>query len=456
MEISIGEIIKCTNGQLIEGNTREEIKRISTDSRDIKENDMFIALIGENFDGHKFLKSAASKGAKTLLVSQYKNHIEGVNVIKVEDTLKAMEEIAKYYISKFHILKVAVTGSTGKTTTKDMIYNVLRKKYKVLKNKGNFNNHIGLPKTVFELDSTYEACILEMGMSGFDEIDLLANIVRPHIGVITNVGLSHIERLGSQENICKAKMEIKNYFNEKDMLILNGDDKFLCNIEGDKYNVLKVGLNKDMDLRGEIKKDLGQDGILFSVIYETKTYDFRLNVAGIHNVYNAMSAIMIGIIEDIPMDKIREAISEFESGNMRLNIKENGEILIIDDTYNASPDSMEAGINVLKNVGKNRKIAILGDMLEMGEYAKDAHENVGYRVSEENIDVLIAVGNDAIHYKTGAMKKGMGSDKTFFFKSNQEVMEFLKDFLKEDDTFLIKGSRGMKMEELVKYLQERR
>ncbi|PAB58825.1 UDP-N-acetylmuramoyl-tripeptide--D-alanyl-D-alanine ligase [Anaeromicrobium sediminis] len=456
MEISIGEIVKCTNGQLIKGNTEEEIRRISTDSRDIKENDMFIALIGENFDGHKFLKPAVNKGAKTLLVSEYENHIEGVTIIKVEDTLKAMQQIAKYYISKFDILKVAVTGSTGKTTTKDMIYNVLSKKYKVLKNKGNFNNHIGLPKTVFELDSTYEACILEMGMSGFDEIDLLANIVRPHIGVITNVGLSHIERLGSQENICRAKMEIKNYFNENNTLILNGDDKFLCEEKGEKYNVVKVGLNPKSQLKGEIKKDLHKDGIIFNVTYEDKDYEFRLNVAGIHNVYNALNGIMVGIIGNVPMDKIKEAISEFESGKMRLNIKENGEILIIDDTYNASPDSMEAGINVLKNIGKNRKIAILGDMLEMGEYAKNAHYNIGHRVSEENIDILIAVGNDALHYKTGAMGNGMDSNRTFFFKTNQEVIKFLKDFVKEDDTFLIKGSRGMKMEELVKYLQERR
>lgn len=454
MDINVGEIIECTKGLLLRGESEKKIKKISTDSRKVEKGYMFIPLKGEKYDGHDFVHMAIKNGADIILVSKDMELSQDVTLIKVEDTLKAMHEIAKYYISKFEILKVAVTGSTGKTSTKDMLYHVLSKKYKVLKNKGNFNNHIGLPITVFELNENHEACILEMGMSGFGEINTLANIVRPHIGIISNIGLSHIENLGSQEGILKAKMEIQNYMEQGDTLIVNGDDKFLSNIDSDSYIVYKFGMNDENQIIGKLKQDLQEEGVIFKVHFNNEEYEFKLNVAGVHNIYNALSAIMVGLLSEIPMDKIQEGISEFENTKMRLNIKRNGQMVIIDDTYNASPDSMIAAIKVLNNTKNKRKIAILGDMLEMGTFAKKAHYDVGREVAKENINTLIAVGKDALYYEDGA--KSLNISEAYYFNNNEEVIDFLNKYTQSDDAFLIKGSRGMAMEEIVKYLQERR
>ncbi|MCT4621326.1 MAG: UDP-N-acetylmuramoyl-tripeptide--D-alanyl-D-alanine ligase [Marinisporobacter sp.] len=461
MKLSIKEMVEATKGNLIKGDSKDLVYGISTDSRSIKDKELFIPLVGENFNGHDFIEKAIQNGANAIFVSEeYEGSLfeeKGLSIIRVKDTLKALQDLAKYYVSKFPIPIIGVTGSTGKTSTKEIIYSVLSKKYKVLKNKGNFNNHIGLPLTVFGLNEEHEIGILEMGMSGFGEINLLADLVKPDVAVITNIGLSHIEHLGSQENILKAKMEITNYFSEKSTLIVNGDDKLLktLNNKNMDYEKCFIGLEKDCHYQGVHINDQGEEGIHFHVKINDEMYPFTLNVPGQHNIYNALCAIAVGCKFNMDIASIQEGIKEFKGSKMRMHIfTTHGKIKVINDAYNASPDSMGAAINVLSKM-TNRKIAILGDMLEMGEYAKYGHCDVGRGVADNKIDILIAVGTNANHIAKGAIENKFDQEKVYVCKDNEEVMEILKNILKKEDVVLIKGSRGMRMEEIVQYIQER-
>ncbi|TCO79310.1 UDP-N-acetylmuramoyl-tripeptide--D-alanyl-D-alanine ligase [Marinisporobacter balticus] len=461
MEIRITEVIEGTKGELVRGNSEDIIYGVSTDSRSIIKNELFIPLVGEKFNGHDYIENAVSLGAIAVITSEWteENFLKypHLNIIKVKDTLKALQDLAKYYCLKFNIPIIGVTGSTGKTSTKDMIYCVLAKKYKVLKNKGNFNNHIGLPLTALHLKKAHELAIFEMGMSSFGEIDLLAGLVKPEIAVITNVGLSHIEHLGSQENIMKAKMEITNYFDKKSTLVINGDDPLLKTIK-DKacnYNKCFIGFGNNCNYQAINIKDLGEEGIRFDVCIHDKIYPFILNVPGEHNIYNALCAIAVGLHFHVAMKLIQEGIEEFKNSKMRLNVMTTNEkIKVINDAYNASPDSMRAALSVLRKMEKHRKIAILGDMLEMGEYAKQGHYDVGCEAGKA-VDVLIAVGKDARYIANGAKETGMDERQVFSCKNNQETIYILEKILKEEDAVLVKGSRGMRMEEIVEYIQER-
>ncbi|WP_053956889.1 UDP-N-acetylmuramoyl-tripeptide--D-alanyl-D-alanine ligase [Inediibacterium massiliense] len=458
MKLTIKEIVEATKGDLLEGDIQKEIKGICIDSRKVVKDELFIPLVGENFNGHDFIKDAIEKGACAVLTSEGNfEEIDNISIIKVKNTLQALQDLARYYASKFSIPIIGVTGSTGKTSTKDMIYSVLSKKYKVLRNKGNFNNHIGLPLTIFELTKEHEMAILEMGMSALGEIDLLASLVKPHVGVITNVGLSHIEHLKTQENIMKAKMEITNYFQDDHILIVNGDDDLLKTLKGKKTHYKKYFVGRERcDYRVSNIKDLGEKGISFDLILDNEEYSFFLKVPGIHNVYNALCAIAVGILFKVDMNLIQKGIREFEGSNMRLHIfttKE--EIKVINDAYNASPDSMRAALCVLDKMKCKRKIAVLGTMLEMGEYAQIGHYHVGSDVAKANIDYLIAVGNQGEHMVMGATENGFKKEKTYVCKNNQEAIEVLKKLLQKEDAILIKGSRGIHMEEIVDYIQER-
>ncbi|QXM05810.1 UDP-N-acetylmuramoyl-tripeptide--D-alanyl-D-alanine ligase [Crassaminicella indica] len=461
MKLSIQEIIEATKGKLIKGDISDFVYGISTDSRSIKSNELFIPLVGEKFNGHDFIESVAKIGVSAVLTSQkVEDDLSGyerLSIIKVKDTLKALQDIAKYYISKFNIPIIGVTGSTGKTSTKEMIYSVLSKKYKVLKNKGNLNNHIGLPLTVFELEEDHELAIFEMGMSGFGEIDLLASIVKPDVAVITNIGLSHVEHLGSQENILKSKMEITNYFDEESTLIVNGDDpllKTLEDIDTDYYQYF-IGTEENCHYQAVNIKNLGEYGIRFDMFINDKFYPFTLNVLGEHNIYNALCAIAIGLKFNMDIELIQEGIKEFKGSKMRLHIfTTNENIKVINDAYNASPDSMTAAIHVLSKM-RNRKIAVLGDMLEMGEYAKDGHYKVGCELAKNSIDILIAVGTNAEYIAKGAIENKLDNDRVYTCKKNEEAIDLLKSILQKEDVVLVKGSRGMRMEEIVQYIQER-
>jgi UDP-N-acetylmuramoyl-tripeptide--D-alanyl-D-alanine ligase len=462
IEWTVEEMVHVTKGQLIQGSYKKTVCGLSIDTRKIQKNELFIPLIGKRRDGHDFIEDAVRSGAAAIIVSQWRDEqfaqYKNLCVIKVRDTLQALHDLARYYISKFNIPIIAVTGSTGKTTTKEMIYSVLSKKYKVLKNEGNFNNHIGLPLTVFQLKPEHEIAIFEMGMSGFGEIDKLASIVRPNIGVITNIGLSHIEHLQSQQNIFKAKMEITNYFKNTDCLIVNGDDPHLAALKNSHtdYSIYFIGLSKPCDYQGIHIDDQEVTKTTFEVVLNKKVYQFILKVPGRHNIYNALCAISVGRMLGVEPELMVEGIKDFKSHTMRLNILTTSQnIKMINDVYNASPDSMKSALDVFNKIQARRKIAILGDMLEMGSYSIEGHLALGCEVAKQSIDILITVGKEAKNIAHGAIKNGLDQQKVFSCLNNQQVIDFLENILQEEDAVLVKGSRGMKMEEIADYIQER-
>jgi len=457
LKISLKELVDAVDGVLIRGKDRY-ITSISIDSRETKNGDFFIPIIGEKFDGHNFISSAFESGAiGTLTERNIEFNDNNKIIVKVKNTTLALKDIAKLILMKKNIPVIAVTGSTGKTTTKELIYNVLSTKYNVLKNEGNYNNHIGLPLTLFNLNEEHEVIVLEMGMSGRGEIDSLAELAHPQIAVITNIGFSHIEKLGSQDEIFKAKMEISNYMKDNNILILNGDDKYLQSVRNleTSYKKIFVGYYEKNDLI--VTKNYNDSEVIrFEVLYKNKPYHFKLSVPGEHNIYNSLLAISVGIQMNIPMEDIQKGISTYKGSNMRLSIVRGiNNSKIINDCYNASPDSMLSALKVLSKGNAKRRIAVLGDMYEMGNYSEAAHKRVGYMVKDNNIDILITVGKESLNIGKGAIEKGFLKSNQYHFTKNHDVIKFLQDMICSEDFILIKGSRGMKMEEIVQSLQER-
>ncbi len=446
--MTIEDILNATGGELLNGSSDGEIQDITTDSRKAAQGVLFIPLIGDKFDGHEFIKAAFDLGAEAVLTQKDTDLLIGKTIIKVDDTLKALGDIARYYKAKHNVPTVSVTGSVGKTTTKDMLASVLATKYKTLKTQGNFNNNIGLPLTVFNLEEDHEAAVLEMGMNHFGEIEYLASIAKPDVAVITNIGQSHIENLGSREGIFKAKMEITKLFTDKNTLIVNGDDDFLSATKGKgEYKVVYYGIkNPENDIYAKNIENNGLDGIRFTAVTPDGEYEVCVNVPGEHNVYNALAAICVGHEFGVPMDKIIEGIRDFKLTKMRMAVEDFDGIKIINDCYNASPDSIKAALGVLGSVGDMRKIAVLGDVLEMGDFAKDAHYALGKAVKENGVDVVITAGENMKHLAEGARDNGVKD--VISFDKTLEVCNYIKDKIQPGDAVLIKASRGMHFEEV--------
>lgn len=453
--ISCREILEATGGSLISGKLDTLFANITTDSRRAGKGDLFIPIIGQRFDGHEFIGNALESGAEGVLTTKEIQAIEEKAVIKVDDTLRALQDIASWYRSKFDIPFVAVTGSVGKTSTKDMIAHVMSQKFNTLKTAGNFNNEIGLPLTILNLNESHQAAVLEMGMSGFNEISRLSAVTKPDVAVITNIGMAHIEKLGSRQNILKAKMEIFEGLNKNGLVVLNGDDNLLNGLKGLlEFKTLFYGMGEGLDYQAYNIQTSGENGSCFNIIVGDKEYKVDVPVPGIHNVYNVLAAIAVGSYFGIPMEKIVDAVREFQPSGMRLDILTYNGIKIINDTYNASPQSMEAAILVLKDMKASRRIAVLGDMLEMGEWAHDAHLDVGKFAAENETDYLFTVGENGRYIAEGAIQSGMPREKVFSYEDTGLAVVFLKELLKSGDAVLVKGSRGMKMESIVQALTD--
>ena len=436
-----------------DGNKIKEVSAITTDSRQIQPQGMFIAIKGARSDGHAYIDSCYEKGA-LCCISEQELPGEKRPYIQVESSLQALKDIAQLYRANLDIKVVGITGSVGKTSTKETIAAVLSQKYKVLKTQGNFNNEIGLPITIFGLEKEHEAAVLEMGMNHFGEIEHLADIGRPDVAVITNIGQSHIENLGSREGIFKAKMEMTKLFTKDNTLIVNGDDDYLSKTKGmGEYKVVYYGItNPENDVYAKDIENNGLNGIKFTAVVDGGEYPIEVNIPGKHNVYNALAAICVGREFDVPMDKIAEGIRSFELTKMRLAVEEYNGITIINDCYNASPDSIKAALGVLADTDKNRKVAILGDVLEMGDFAKDAHYNLGKAVKENGVDLLITAGENMKYLAQGA--KDNGVENIVSFDKTLEVCNYVKDEIKSGDAVLIKASRGMHFEEVYDFFYD--
>lgn len=459
--LKIKEILEVTKGELIQGDLELECKNFSKDTRTIQKGDTYLAIKGEKFDGNLFWKQALENGADCVIVSEIpkdkevlKNY-ENKTIIRVKDTLEALYEIAKLKRSFYQIPVIAITGSVGKTSTKDIIANVVSKKYKTLKTIGNNNNNIGLPFTILKLQDE-EAMVLEMGMNHFGEIRLLTNIAKPDICVITNIGTSHIGNLGSRKNILKAKLEILEG-NEKATVVINKDNDLLHKWQEENQNektIITYGIQEHSDMNAkEIK--LNNDSSEFACELENKKVNITVPVGGEHFILNALCAVSVGKILKIEPEKIVEGIEGFELTKKRMDIAElaNG-IKIINDAYNASLESMQASLNYLAEFKNNRKIAVLGDMLELGEYTKELHEKVGEAVVQSQIDILFCAGEKAKYIEEQAKAKGMTKENVYWFENKEKMVEKIKEVAKANDIILLKASNGMRFFEIAEELQK--
>jgi UDP-N-acetylmuramoyl-tripeptide--D-alanyl-D-alanine ligase len=446
--MKVKDIVVATKGILLSGDLDTEVIGVTQDSREVLVGNLYVPIIGEKHDGHRFIENAFEKGAAASFTMQ-EEAIDGKAIIQVRDTIEALQRLAHYVRTSNPIKVVGVTGSVGKTSTRDMIYSVVNQKYKTLKTLGNYNNEIGLPLTILRyLDE--EVMILEMGMNHMGEIAVLSKIAEPDIAVITNVGTAHIGEVGSRENILKAKLEIIDGMQEG-TLIINNDNDMLKKIKETHIPVLRVS-TKQGDI---VAKDivLQEDSSNFVVVVDNNESNVYIPVPGQHFITNALLAIMVGKQLDIPLPLCIKGIKEFELTKNRMDtIVLKNDIKVIDGTYNASEDSMKSSIDVLANY-QGRKICVLADMLEMGSYAKELHVSVGEYVAKKNIDILICKGEDAKYMQQGATSQGMKN--TVLFETNEEVMKYLEAIIQPGDVILCKGSNGMKVKEIVEYIKGR-
>lgn len=461
--LSFEEIVKAVNGEVLREGNRFDYDNISTDTRKIHDKSIFIALKGENFNGNSYVKQASRKGALICIIDEVLYKSEDIkdytSVIKVKDTKKALLHLAKYYRSKLDIKVVAITGSTGKTSTKDLTAAVLGAKYKVFKTEGNFNNEIGLPLMVFKLDNSYQVAVLEMGMSNLGEIHRMADVARPDIALITNVGISHIENLKTRENILKAKLEITDFFTEKNTLIVNGDNDLLSSLEEKSFSLIKTGFENKWDFYA-YDIVVNENSIDFKVKEKMQGEELiHIDLPGKHNVWNALLAIACGTVLEMSLKEIKEGLKNLQTSDMRLDIIRGNKFTIVNDCYNASPDSMKAAIDVLMNITGKRKIAVLGTMRELGEESYLAHKEVGKYAKEKGIDLLIALGEFGKAYSEGFQERESHdntkeSDESFLqFEDYDSVVEFLIPYLKKEDVVLFKASRAMKFEKIIEKLK---
>lgn len=500
--MQVQDFLKLINGKIITGSGKTVVNDFYKDSRLVRKNGAYIAIIGEKFDGNDFVEKAIDAGASVCIISKENANVvekakkNNTTLILVADTLKALQEIAKYKRSLFNIPVMAVTGSVGKTSTKDMIASVLSSKYNTLKTKGNMNNNIGMPMTILELNDE-NAMVVEMGMNHFGEIELLTDIAKPTIAVITNIGTAHIGNLGSRENILKAKLEILDGMKKK-VIVINNDNDLLhkfylenkdnpeieihtygienksevmgynirlgedsswfdCNIDNDlenKSSVNNISIRRNHTIENDLENRFSVNN---DSIREQNTIDNDLKnefsvevpVGGLHFIYNSLCAITVANLLNLNQSEIKCGIKKFVPTKNRMDITKlkNG-VTIINDSYNASFDSMQMLLNYLSNFTAKRRIAVLGDMLELGEFSKELHEKVGKEVAKNNVDILIVSGENSKYIAEKAIKDGMNKENVYYFENGDKIYNFIKKIWRDGDCILFKASNGMRFFEI--------
>lgn len=490
-EVYVKDLIKLCDAELICGKENEVLDNFTKDTREVEKGCTFVGFEGENVDGNLFYEEALKNGASVCILRKesvkdkidakaLKRKYEDRTVILVENTIKAIQQLASYKRGLYNIPVVGVTGSVGKTSTKDIIASVMAKKYNVLKTLGNYNSQIGLPFTVLRLKDN-DAMVAEMGMNGLGEISKLAQTARPTIAVITNVGTAHIGVLGSRENILKAKLEILDGLEPNGTLVINNDNDMLhewcehakaermtekeLSIQSTKedtektrhsqeadraknYNIVTFGINNRSDYM-PYDITFSDNGSRYKINVDGKEYSVNISVGGEHFVLNSLCAIAVGRLLNVGMEDILAGIADFELTKRRMQVEKDKQgVTIINDAYNANFDSMKAAIDYLGKINAKNKIAILGDMLELGEFSKELHEKVGEEVVKNNIGILITVGDCAKDIARKAQECGMDRENVYICNSNDEATELIKKLAKEGDAVLLKASNGMNFEQI--------
>lgn len=451
MEFSFEELVRALEGTVVVNNDNKNFKGTCIDNRKVTEDCIFFAIKGERFNANNVAIDVLEKGASIAVVDEVnfkKEDAEGKGiVIKVDNTVKAMLKLANFYRRKLNLKVIGVTGSCGKTSTKDLIAAVLSTKYNVFKTEGNFNSEIGLPLMILQLTSEHDVAVLEMGMSDLGEIKRLAKAAEPDMAAITNIGLSHLENLKTQDNILKAKMEITEYFTKDNILVVNAEDERLKKLNSNDYKIEKIGYNHEYDVYA-FNIILEEDKTTFTVKDKNEESIFTIPMAGKHNILNSMLAVEVAKKLNVTFDEMKKGIKNLEATSMRLQVIKRNKITIINDCYNASPDSMKSSMDVLSSYKTGRKIAILGTMNELGEEAVKSHIEVGnYALTK--VDLLIAVGEYKDYFK-----KGFTGENIITFATKEECIYKLDTIIKENDVVLVKASRGMKFEDIVSSLEE--
>lgn len=446
--ICVNDIVRATGGVLLCGDGNTEVVSISTNSREIGDKCLFVPIIGEKVDAHNFIDGAIKSGAVAVLTMKHDQMDSTTPYIRVDDSVKAIQDIGRYYNGLMKMPKIGITGSVGKTTTKEMIACALSAGKKVFKTAGNSNSQIGVPITVSQMDNSYEAAVIEMGMSNPGEMSNLASIVTLNACVFTNIGVSHIENLGSQDNICKEKFHITDALVEDGLVFLNGDDAILKKHRGElKHKSYTFGKSEDCDYRA-VNIHNTNNGVEFTAIFDGSEHTVRLNVLGDHNVLNALVAIAVARFMGVDTDKAIESLAEYEGIKMRQQIYVKNGVTFIDDSYNASPESMKAGVNVLCSVNaEGRRIAVLADMLELGSNSPEYHRETGVYIAGTDVTDALLFGDMARYIGKGIESEG--NTKVTYFNSRDEIKDYLKANLLPGDAVLFKGSRGMKLNEVV-------
>lgn len=456
--LTVSDLLNATDGKLIYGSLESRIAGISTDTRSIKHGEIFFALHGKNYDGHNFIKQAIINGALGGVVSDSKkienlslNGSDKVTLIEVSDTLTALGDLAKYYRQNLQTKFIAVTGSNGKTTTKDMVYHILKNFKNVSRSRNSFNNFIGVPLTIFGADLTHDFCVVEMGTNAPGEIKRLSEIISPNFTILTNISHTHLEGLGSIKGVASAKAEFIENMDEDGTLITNADDTWCSQIAGRfKGKVVNFGFGENAQIKAS-KVKRNKSGFTFTV---NKSFTINLPVLGKHNIYNSLASIALCNAIGIRMEDMCEGFVDFKLPPMRMEKRVCGDVIAINDGYNSSPSSMSAALDEFSQLpAPGRRIFVCGDMLELGKDTERLHKEIGKRVASSKVDILWTVGPFSRFVAEGAIANGMPSENVFSYDTSEETCSLVASQLKSKDTVFIKGSRRMKLERVSRQIE---
>ena len=466
-KMNMSQIAKICGCQvtMIGSGAPTDFDSVCTDSREAGEYSLFLALRGEKVDGHSYILSALGNGCTCVLCEYLPDSLKNRGLcfcaLIVPDVMKALGAIAKAYGRHTGQKKIAVTGSVGKTSTKEMIFSVLREQYRVHKTEGNHNSTLGMPLSLLAADKNTQVSVLEMGMSGMGEIEFMSRIAEPDIAVITNIGSAHMEMLGSRENICSAKMEVVQGMPAGGKLILNGDEPLLCLMKGSSYEPIYVSVvSRDADYRA-MNIRYTAHGTIFDMIYRRRVVtNIEIPVLGEHHVYNALFAFAVGVEMGMPEDAIRRGLLNFRNTGMRQRIIDWEGVTILEDCYNASPESMSAALRVLRSMSSQlggRRIALLGDMKDLGPDSADMHRAVGAMAADADLDLLVTYGDLAVDIALEAVMHGVPRERVIVMpesKGKTVTANILRENLRRGDCLLVKASRAMAMEDILTLLKQ--
>ena len=455
IEMKIEECLKAIGGELVSGAATKVFRGVSIDSRTLKKDELVFCIRGDRLDGHDFIKEAQNKKAAAIILSDGSNVIsrrgEVPIVVRVDDTLEALQELARFHREKMSMRVVGITGTNGKSTTKEMTAAITEKKFKTIKTRGNLNNHIGLPLNLFHLSKTDEVAIMEMGMSAAGEIKRLAEIAQPQIGVLTNISEGHLVHLKTLKKVQAAKGELYDSLSEQGTAIVNADDPLVLELaKSVRAKVVTYGIHNEADIKAENIRSIGREGFSLDVHFFDKNVPVRLPFLGECNIYNALAAIATGCSLGIGSDDIQDGLRSVKLLPNRYEVTEHERATIINDSYNANPKSMQEALKTLTGYRcEGRRFFVVGDMLELGDLAEFAHVRLGADIAKYSVDYLVVVGELSAHVAKSAVASGMNKKQTATALDHKCAVAFLKKYVRPGDCLLVKGSRGSRMEEVI-------